>query len=62
MTYDELADLMVRSFKEYYFRPRYLAQRALRQRSIEDVKRNLRGLIAFLRMNAKTDFDVGSRS
>ncbi|MAE69459.1 MAG: hypothetical protein CME06_03200 [Gemmatimonadetes bacterium] len=61
MTYDELADLMVRSYKEFYFRPGYLARRALRQRSIEDVKRNLRGLIAFLRLNAKGDFGA-SRS
>ena len=56
MTREQLADLMVRGPKEYYFRPSYLIKRFLAQRSLEDVKRNMRGFFAFIGGDAKKDF------
>lgn len=56
MTYEQLADLMVRSIKQYYFRPSFLVKQFFKQRSLEDVKRNLRGFMAFVRMDARKDY------
>jgi len=56
MTPEQLADLMVRGPREYYFRPSYMIRRFLAQRSMEDIKRNLRGLFAYLGMDAARDF------
>jgi len=60
MTREQLADLMARGPREYYFRPGYLVRRFLAQRSLEDVKRNVRGFFAFIRSDARKDYlDVG---
>lgn len=56
MTHEQLADLMVSGARRYYLRPSFLLRRFLRQRSVEDVKRNLRGFTAFLRMDVRKDF------
>lgn len=56
MTREQLADLMVRGPKEYYFRPSYLIKRFLAQRSLEDVKRNMRGFFAFIGGDPKKDY------
>ncbi|MFH1469007.1 MAG: radical SAM protein [Pseudomonadota bacterium] len=56
MSYDQLADLLVRGPRAFYFRPRYLVSRALRMRSFEDLRRNARGLLAFAGLDPKRDF------
>jgi len=56
MTYEQLADLMVRSVKSYYLRLSYLIPRFFKQRSLEDVRRNMRGFFGFIRMDSKKDF------
>ena len=56
MTREQLADLMVRGPKSYYFRTGYILRRFFAQRSIEDVRRNLRGFLAFARTDAKKDY------
>ena len=58
MTKEQLADLLARGPKEYYFRPKYLVKRFLAQRSLEDVKRNMRGFFAFIGADAKKDYLV----
>ncbi len=62
MTHAQLADLMVRGPRSYYFRPSYLARRFFAQRSLTDVKRNLRGFFAFIRQDAGKDFPDPDRS
>ena len=56
MTREQLADLMARGPREFYFRPSYLVKRFLAQRSLEDVKRNVRGFFAFIRSDAQKDY------
>ncbi len=50
MSREELVQLNVLAARRFYRRPRYLARRLLSLRSVEDVKRNLRGLVAFPRI------------
>ena len=56
MTREQLAELLVRGPQEFYFRPSYMIKRFLAQRSMHDIKRNLRGFFAFAGMDAAKDF------
>jgi len=47
MTKEELAKLKVLAFRGFYLRPSYILKRALKIKSIEDLKRNLRGFFAY---------------
>jgi len=49
MTRRQLEDLLDKSYKKFYFRPSYIVKRISRIRSMEDVKRNMIGLLAFMR-------------
>ena len=47
MTRKELISLKILAYKKFYLRPNYIVKRALRIRSLEDIKRNLRGFLTF---------------
>jgi radical SAM superfamily enzyme YgiQ (UPF0313 family) len=47
MTKDELARLQAVALKKFYLRPGYITRRLIRMRSCQDLKRNLRGFLAF---------------
>ena len=42
MAVDDVAELLTIAYKKFYFRPRYLVKKFFAQRSLEDVRRNLR--------------------
>ena len=45
---EELADICKQAFREFYFRPSYVIERLARIRSVEDVRRLLKGLIGLV--------------
>ena len=49
MTREELLELLHRANRAYYMRPRYLLHKLWKMRSVEDVRQNLRGFLAFSR-------------
>jgi len=50
MTLEDLKELRVIAYRRFYLRPRYVLRRLFKIHSMEDVKRNFRGLISALRL------------
>jgi radical SAM superfamily enzyme YgiQ (UPF0313 family) len=46
-----VALMQKRAFRQFYFRPMYIVKRIMKIRSVEDVLRHFRGLMAVARMN-----------
>ena len=58
MTVEQVAELLTLAYKKFYIRPRFLAKKFLAQRSLEDVRRNLRGFLAYFRLKATDHYDA----
>lgn len=47
MTREELQELLHTAYRRFYLRPHYIIRRALKVRSTEDLRQNIRGFLAF---------------
>ncbi len=47
MTKEEIEELLSTAYKRFYRRPSYILERALKMRTLQDVRQNLRGFLAF---------------
>jgi len=58
MTVEEVGELLTLAHKKFYMRPKFLVKKFLAQRSLEDVRRNLRGFLAYSRLKAEDHYEA----
>ena len=58
MTVEQVAELLAMAYKRFYFRPKFLLKKFLAQRSLEDVRRNLRGFLAYSKLRPQDHYEA----
>ncbi len=58
MSVEQVAELLTLAYKRFYFRPKYLIKKFFAQRSLEDVRRNLRGFFAYSKLKAEDHYEA----
>jgi len=58
MTVEDVAELVTLAYKRFYFRPKFLFKKFFAQRSLEDIRRNLRGFLAYYKLKAEDHYDA----
>jgi len=58
MTVEQVAELITRAYKDFYFRPKYLVKKFFAQRSFEDIRRNLRGFLAYSKLKPEHHYEA----